>query len=192
MQTKRYKAFWAVAALLGTSAMGVAQAQTQDNMNGSTTNGMDMRAKNAQMLINTLSEEKTEINTLAAQQMQFKRLGGRENMRLVALWNRMIRDHKAGAPLLMQLIRKHGGDPNQARILKAPVLGTQEQMLMATHRAHEMAVNTSQIRHGQTDDWAIKNAMKKRATMARKHIRWMMPYHDHNMMSGQEVQETSK
>jgi hypothetical protein len=89
-------------------------ARAQGDMAG------DTRSSNAQMLINTLSEEKTEINTLAAQQAQFRKLGGRENMRLVALWGRMIRDHKAASPTLMSLTRRNGGDPMQARIMKPP------------------------------------------------------------------------
>jgi hypothetical protein len=172
MKTTRCMRFLAVAAVMGTGAMTFdalqvrVQAQETMSMN-----------RNAQMLINTLSEEKTEINTLAAQQAQFKKMGGRENMRLAAMWGRWIREHKAASPTLMALTRKHGGDPNQARILKPPVLGSQEKMLNATHKDHEMAVMTSQMRHGQTDDPAIKRAMRKRATLARKHLREMAPYH---------------
>ena len=144
---------------------------------------MDARAKNAQMLIRTLSEEKTEINTLAAQQAQFKKLGGRENLRLAAMWGRWIREHKAAGPTLMKLIQQNGGDPMAAKILKAPVLGPQEKMLDVTHKDHEAAVMTSQMRYGMTNSNAIKTAMRKRATLARKHIRQMAPYHDkHNMM----------
>ena len=145
--------------------------------------GMDARAQNAQMLIRTLSEEKTEINTLAAQQAQFQKLGGRENLRLAAMWGRWIREHKAAGPALVKLIQQNGGDPMAAKILKAPVLGPQEKMLDVTHKDHEAAVMTSQMRYGMTNSNAIKTAMRKRATLARKHIRQMAPYHaKHNMM----------
>jgi hypothetical protein len=148
---------------------------------------MTVRQKNAQMLIQTLSEEKTEINTLAGQQAQLKKMGGRENRRLAAMWGRWIREHKAAGPTLMRLIRQNGGDPNQARILKPPVLGTQERMLNATHMDHEKAVMTSQMRHAATNSGAIKRAMHKRANLARKHLRQMAPYHRmHDNMAGND------
>jgi hypothetical protein len=204
MKTKNVKsAGW----LLGLSAVALASGslvRAQDTMddsasgeaNATTTvapssgsagsamdSGMDTRAKNAQMLIRTLSEEKTEINTLAGQQAQFKKLGGRENLRLAALWGRWIREHKAAGPTLMRLIQQNGGDPMAAKILKAPVLGSQQKMLDVTHKDHEAAVMTSQMRHNMTGSGAIKTAMHKRANLARKHIRQMTPYHDkHNMM----------
>ncbi|MDF2439900.1 MAG: hypothetical protein JWN98_884 [Abditibacteriota bacterium] len=169
---------WLCALSVAILAGSTRVAQAQNDMAG------DARSKNAQMLLNTLSEEKTEINTLAAQQAQFKKMGGRENLRLAALWGRWIRDHKAAGPTLMRLARKHGGDPNQAKILKPPALGTQEQMLNATHKDHEMSVMTSQLRHGTTTDPAIKRAMQTRASIARKHLRQMAPYHKmhHEMM----------
>jgi hypothetical protein len=144
---------------------------------------MDTRAKNAAMLIQTLSEEKTEINALAAQQARLQQLGGGENLRLAAMWGRWIREHKAAGPGLMRLIRQNGGDPMDAKILKQPVVGAREKMLDATHKDHEAAVMTSQMRHGMTDSSAIMTAMHKRANLARKHLRQMAPYHDkHNMM----------
>src|SRR4028118_766122 len=90
--------------------------------------GMDARAKNAQMLIQTLSEEKTEINTLAAQQARFRQMGDRKSLRIHRMWGRWIREHKAGSPTLMRLTRANGGDPNAAKILKPPALGGQETM----------------------------------------------------------------
>ena len=170
MWGKKWLCTLGVAMLAGTGAV-----QAQDNSD------MD---REAQALVNTLSEEKTEINTLAAQQAMFKKMGGRENMKLAAMWGRWIRDHKAGSPTLMRLTRKHGGDPMQAKIMKPPVLGSQEQMLNATHKDHEMAVMTSQMRYGMTSDPAVKRAMHKRANTARKHLRQMAPYHKmhHQMM----------
>lgn len=149
--------------------------QAQNNSMG------DMRSKNAQMLIQTLSEEKTEINALAAQQAAFRRMGGAENMRIARMWGVWIREHKAGGPMFERLIRANGGNPNAAKILKPPVLGTKAQMLMATHKDHEAAVMTSQMRHRMTNSTAIKAAMSKRAKLARKHLKQMAPLHDKMM-----------
>ena len=185
---------WALGALLigGVgAAQNVAHAQPVDEMAVGNQSMNGMRTRNADMLIQTLSEEKTEINSLAAQQAMFKKMGGRENRRLASLWGRMIREHKAAAPGLMRLIRANGGDPMQAKVLKAPPLGDKPKMIHATHVAHEMAVRTSQMRHGMTDSNAVKNAMRKRANLARKHIRLMEPYHEMamggNSMNGQKV-----
>jgi len=149
-------------------------------------NSSMMRQRNAQMLIRTLSEELTEINTLAAQQARFRAMGDSESQRIARLWGVWIREHKAAGPTLRNLIRANGGNPDQAMILKAPVLGSKAQMLEATHRDHEAAVMTSQMRYGMTNSRAIKRAMNKRANLARKHIRQMMPFHhhDHNMDMG--------
>ncbi|HEX8553019.1 MAG TPA: hypothetical protein VF681_15855 [Abditibacteriaceae bacterium] len=136
------------------------------------------RARNAQMLIQTLSEELTEINSLAAQQAMFRRMGDAESTRIARLWGVWIREHKAGGPMLMKLIRQNGGDPSQARILKAPPLGTKMEMLHATHMDHMNAVMTSQMRHRMTNSGKIKMAMRKRANLARKHMRQMMPFHN--------------
>lgn len=150
---------------------------------GSKMGTMDGRMKNAAMLIQTLSEEKTEIAALAAQQARFRQMGGRENMRLATMWGRWIAEHKAGGPMFMRLIKQNGGDPMAAKVLKAPVLGTREQMLDATHKDHQAAVMTSQMRHGMTGSPAIMRAMHKRANLARKHLRQMAPYHmKHDMM----------
>jgi rubrerythrin len=188
---KRQKKFgWCILGISALLCANTGGAVAQDGMQGSSGNSTTMNGnsmggmnKNAQMLINTLSEEKTEINLLAAQQAQFKKMGGRQNMRLASLWGRMIREHKAASPTLMRLTRKHGGDPAQAKIIMQPVLGSVETMIKATHKTHDMSVKTSQIRWGQTTDPAIKRAMSKRAKMARKHIRWMMPYHSIGGMS---------
>ena len=201
MKTKKAKWLLGLCTVMLGSA-GLVRAQHDDNNMdgmdraanavanaGASVDAMDTRTRNAQMLIQTLSEEKTEINTLAAQQAMFRRMGGRENTRLARLWGQWIREHKAGGPTLMRLIRQNGGDPMQARILKAPVLGTQERMLDATHKDHEMAVMTSQMRHGMTNSGAIKRAMRKRANLARKHIRQMAPYHDnhHEMRQDEKI-----
>ena len=134
-------------------------------------------AKDAQMLIQTLSEEKTEIAALAAQQAQFRKMGGSENNRIARMWGVWIRQHKAGAPMLMKLIKQNGGDPMQAKILKAPPLGDKVKMLAATHADHQAAVVSSQLRFAATNDMMIKRAMSKRATLARKHLKQMAPVH---------------
>jgi rubrerythrin len=102
-------------------------------------------------------------------------MGDRESLRIHRMWGRWIREHKAGSPTLMRLARNNGGDPNAAKILKPPALGDKAAMLRATHMDHEMAVRTSQARYAATNDRAVKAAMKKRANLARKHIREMMP-----------------
>jgi rubrerythrin len=148
--------------------------------------GTDARSTKAQMLLQTLSEEKTEINTLAAQQARFRQMGDRESLRIHRMWGRWIREHKAGSPTLMRLIRNNGGDPNAAKIMKPPALGDKATMLRATHMDHEAAVRTSQMRYAATNDRAIKAAMTKRANLARKHIREMMP-----LMRGMSMSNTS-
>jgi hypothetical protein len=90
----------------------------------------------------------------------------------------MIRDHKAASPTIVSLIRRNGGDPAAARILKAPVLGSQMQMLHADMMDHMKAESTSQMRYTATDSSAVKTLMKKRAGIARKHMAWMHPYHN--------------
>jgi hypothetical protein len=170
---------------LALASTQIAGAQVAQAQNDSMTASPD-----AEMLIATLSEEKTEINTLAAQQAMFRRMGDRESTRLARLWGVWIREHKAGGPMLMRLIRANGGDPEAAKILKPPVLGDKAKMLHATHMDHEAAVKTSQMRWAATRDPQIRMAMHKRANLARKHIRQMMPYMrrhmqhmnmDHNM-----------
>jgi rubrerythrin len=137
--------------------------------------GSEAGSTDAQKLIRTLSEEKTEINTLAAQQARFRQMGDRQSLRIHRMWGRWIREHKAGGPLLMRLTRANGGNPNSAQILKPPVLGNKATMLHATHMDHVAAVRTSQMRYAATNDRAVKAAMRKRANLARKHIREMMP-----------------
>ncbi len=145
--------------------------------------GMNMRSMNAAMLIATLSEEKTEIAALSAQQAKFRQMGGRENLQIARMWGRWIAEHKAGGPTFMRLIKQNGGDPNEAHVLKPAVLGTRQQMLDATHKDHQAAVMSSQMRYGMTNSRAIKRAMHMRGNLARKHLRQMAPYHAmHNMM----------
>jgi hypothetical protein len=138
----------------------------------------DTKSENARMLIQTLSEEKTEINSLTAQQAAFRKLGDAQSMKIARLWGVWIREHKAAGPKLMQLIKANGGDPSEAKILKAPPLGDKMKMLHATHVDHAAAVATSQMRHRMTKSGAIKMAMHKRAALARKHMRQMAKYHN--------------
>jgi len=186
------KVMWTLAIGATTVFAGAAVAQDDMDMdmdgnavaNTATSSGMSgksaMHMKEAQMLIATLSEEKTEINALAVQAMKFKQMGGNRNMKIVSMLNRMIRDHKAAGPKLMALIKKHGGDPMDAKILKAPVLGNEMQMLHADMEDHMKAEMTSQMRHRMTSDRAVKTAMHKRAGIARKHMTWMKKYHSMN------------
>lgn len=145
---------------------------------------MQMRMRNSQMLIQTLSEEKTEINALAAQREMFLKMGGTQNRRIASMYGRWIKEHKAGGPTFMRLIRANGGNPMDAKILKAPVLGSAAAMLMATHKDHQAAVMGSQMRYSMTMSPAIKAAMHKRANLARKHLAQMAPYHS-MMMNGE-------
>ena len=138
----------------------------------------EMRADHAQLLIQTLSEEFTEVRNLAAQQARFRQMGDAESHEIARMYGRWIDEHKAGVPALAHLIRQHGGDPETATELKPPVLGTKEEMLRATHAAHVAAVRTSQARYGATSDWDIRWAMNQRANLARKHIAEMNRRHD--------------
>ena len=132
--------------------------------------------EDAAMLIRTLSEERAEIRQLAAQQAAFKRMGGRRHLRIASMLGRWIREHKAAGPKLEALILRHTGDPRLAVPRESPVLGPEEQMLMATHQDHQKAVINSQARWGMTKSRDIKAFMHKRASMARKHMRQMAPY----------------
>lgn len=167
-----YKALMLAAALCTTAGA----VRAQNGMRGAGMGMSDMRAKNAQMLIQTLSEEKTEINALAAQQAQFRKMNDSQSRQIASMFGRWIREHKAAGPTLMKLIRENGGDPNQAKILKPPVLGSKMQMLEATHMDHQKAVMTSQMRYSMTNSRAVKTAMHKRGNLARKHLKQMEPY----------------
>lgn len=137
----------------------------------------ETRQMHADLLLRTLSEEFTEVRNLAAQQARFRQMGDAESHEIARMYGNWIREHKAGVPGLAYLINKHGGDPEQATELKAPVLGTKAEMLAATHAAHQEAVRTSQVRFGATDDWDIRWAMNKRANLARKHLAEMERHH---------------
>lgn len=176
---------WGVTAVI-CSAASVVQAGYDpgpDMNGGSATAGMvneseAVRNADAQMLIRTLSEELTEIRELAGQQARLRQLGGSENNRIARMYGRWIGEHKAGSPLFVRLIQMHGADPGDATVLHQPRLGDKMSMLHITHMAHMEAVRTSQMRHGATNDWRVKNAMRKRANLARKHMREMTPFHD--------------
>ena len=164
-------------ALLATAVIGGSAASTRAmDMKSSDGAMMDMKSMNAEMLIKTLSEEKTEINALASQQAQFRKMGGVENDKIARMFGVWIREHKAGGPMFVRLIKENGGDPNDAKVLKSPVLNDRDEMLMATHKDHEAAVMSSQMRYAKTNSNAIKMAMHKRANLARKHLRQMAPY----------------
>lgn len=168
-----------VAILLAGSVASTRAAQAQMRASDS---AVDMRAKNAQMLIQTLSEEKTEIANLAAQETRFRKMGGSQNLKIATMWRRWIAEHKAAGPMLMKLIKNNGGDPMRARILKSPALGSKAMMLMATHRDHEAAVATSKMRAHATNNGSVRNAMTKRVALASKHLREMAPYHSMKTM----------
>jgi hypothetical protein len=155
-----------VAAIMGVVLVGVAAS------------GARAQDKDARMVTQTLSEEKTEIQQLAAQQAMLKKMGGPENRRIASMFGRWIVEHKAAGPTLMNLIRKHGGNPTDVKILKAPVLGDKTKMLHATMVDHMKAVESSRARAAMTNDAAVKKAMRARIALASKHMRQMKPYHN--------------
>lgn len=168
-----------IATALVASAVLIGGAASTRAMDMKNSDGMmmhDNNPMNAEMLIKTLSEEKTEINALASQQAQFRKMGGMENDKIARMFGVWIREHKAGGPMFMKLIKQNGGDPNDAKIMKSPVLGDRDEMLMATHKDHEAAVAGSQMRYAKTSSSDIQMAMHKRANLARKHLRQMAPY----------------
>lgn len=144
----------------------------------------DMVMQNARLVVDTLSEEKTEINTLKAQAMAFRKMKGSSNKRIANLLDRMRREHEAASPGMMKLATSLGGDPMSAKIMKPPVIGAPSEMMHATHMDHMKAVQTSQMRWKMSNDYRVRAAMNKRANLARKHIRWMKPYHDRMMRHG--------
>ena len=178
---KMYQKALLMAVLTG-AIIGVSYAgydATDESPADSVTNNenAETRELHAKMLIQTLSEEFTEIEALASQQVKFREMGDSESIAIARMYGTWIRDHKAGVPALAYVIRLHGGDPEDAKELKPPVLGTKDEMLMATHMDHEAAITSSQMRYGATDDWMIKELMNKRANTARKHLAEMADYH---------------
>ena len=114
----------------------------------------------------------TPMNSLGSRSCA---LNSRDEARMYGRW---IRDHKAGVPALAAAIRAHGGNPEDATELKSPVLGTKHEMLMSTHKDHEAAIMTSQMRYSATTDRDIRHLMSKRADTARKHLSEMKKSHN--------------
>ena len=173
-------------AVLTGAIIGVSHAgydATDDAAENSVTvnEGVTMRGAHAGVLIQTLSEEFTEIEALASQQAKFRAMDNSESTQIARMYGRWIREHKAGVPMLAALIRAHGGNPEDAKELKAPVLGTKMEMLHATHMDHMAAVMSSQLRFkiAKADgDEPVMMFLNKRATMARKHMAEMGKYHN--------------
>lgn len=160
---------WKTGLVLAALTLGASSARAQM---------MDVKAMNAEMLVRTLSEEKTEIAHLASQQAMFRKMNDMESTKIARMLGMWIRMHKAGAPMLEKLIRANGGDPMDAKVLKPAVLGDKTKMLHATEMEHMAAVETSQIRYGKTNSAAIKMTMHKRANLARTHLKQLKPYHN--------------
>jgi hypothetical protein len=135
----------------------------------------------AAKLIRTLVEEKSEIRQLVAQQAAFRQLGGRQNLRIANLLGRMAREHEAAGPRLVNLIRRHAGNPELAVVRKSPVVGTPAQMLAADHQDHVDAVINSQARARTTTSADVRRFLHMRANLARTHLREMAPYMRHGM-----------
>jgi len=173
-------------AVLMSGAIGVSYAgyDEDDGMEGGSMSmgeSSGTRQTHADALVQTMSEEITEIAAMASQQAKFREMGDAESTRIARMYGNWIRDHKAGAPALKKLIVAHGGDPADAKILKAPALGTKMEMLHATHMDHMAAVMTSQMRFkiAKADsDEKVMMLMNKRAGVARKHMRQMGKYHN--------------
>ncbi len=138
----------------------------------------DMMMQNSRLVVDTISEEKTEIAALKAQAAQLRKLGGSKNVKIAKLFDRMRREHEAAGPMLMKLAKSLGGNPSSAKIMMAPKIGSTMEMLHAEHMDHTKAVQSSQMRWKMTNSTKVRSAMNKRATLARKHMKWMMPYHN--------------
>lgn len=139
----------------------------------------DMRmVQNPRFMVDTLSEEKTEIAALKAQAMKLRNLGGSKNVKMANLLDRMRREHEAAGPKMIALTKSVGGNPALAKIMKPPVIGSPGEMLHATHMDHDKAVKMSQLRWKMSNSPKVRTAMTKRATLARRHMRWMKPYHN--------------
>jgi hypothetical protein len=139
----------------------------------------------AALLLQTIAEENAEIRQLASQQAMFRQLGGTENNRIARLFGRWIREHKASVASLTRLANQAGGNTLLAPPPKAPVLGSKSQMLHATMMDHMRAIQTAQQRYQLVSRFesspqhrrAVQAAMSKRASLARKHMRQMQPFH---------------
>jgi hypothetical protein len=165
-------------AILGVARAGYDEGSLLEEDSHAVTESDATRQMHAQMLIRTLSEEFTEVQDLASQQARFRQMGDAESTQIARMYGRWIREHKAGVPALARLIRLHGANPEEAKELKNPTLGSKDEMLMATHSAHVAAVNSSQMRYAATGEWGIQWFMHNRANLARKHLAEMAKYHD--------------
>ena len=165
-------------AVLGVARAGYDEGSLLEEDSRAMSESTATRQMHAEMLILTLSEEFTEVEELASQQARFRQMGDAESTQIARMYGRWIREHKAGVPVLARLIRIHGGNPEDAKELKNPTLGKKEEMLTATHKAHEAAVAASQMRYAATGEWGIQWFMHMRANMARKHLREMARFHD--------------
>jgi hypothetical protein len=101
-------------------------------------------------------------------------------MKIANLFDRMRHEHEAAGPALMRLAKSVGADPSRAKVIMAPKIGSAMEMLHAEHVDHAKAVQMSQMRWGMTNSAQVRTAMHKRANLARKHLRWMQPYHNAN------------
>lgn len=165
-------------AIMGAAHAGYEEGNVPDDGSDMRMASAATREAHARMLVQTLSEEFTVVRNLASQQARFRQMGDAESHQIARMYGSWIREHKAGVPMLASLIRRHGGDPSEAKELMNPVLGTKAQMLEATHMAHEAAVRTSQMRYGAIADWDVRMFLEKRANLARQHIREMNRFHD--------------
>jgi len=162
-------------AMMGSSKMGGSKMA-----GGMMKESATMRQADLNALMKTLSEEKTEIAQLTAQQAAFRKMGGAENLKISRMWGRWIVEHKAAGPKLMSLIKMHGGNPMMAKVMKSPVLGDKMTMIDSTHKDHVAAVMTSKQRAAMSSDPMVDKAMMGRVKLASKHIRQMAPFH-HSM-----------
>lgn len=184
------------AASSGAASPTVATPRVMAGAKGGTRGGPPTEAPYDEMAINdlaaslirTLTEERAEVRQLAAQQAAFRKMGGRQNLRIASMLGRWIREHKAAEPRLVALIRRHAGNPELAVVRKSPILGDRMQMLHATHQDHVNAVVNSQARYKMASSNDVRAFMHKRANMSRKHIRQMAPYMRGHNMRGQNMQ----
>ncbi len=137
----------------------------------------DMMQQNPRFVMDTISEEKTEIAALQAQAMQLRKLGGSKNRKIANLLDRMRHEHEAAGPGMMKLAKSLGADPSTTKVMMAPKIGSPMEMLHAAHMDHAKAVQMSQMRWGMSNSPKVRAAMHKRGNLARKHMRWMTPYH---------------
>ncbi len=149
---------------------GQEQRPEQQRETGQPEVAQDVPKDPMQILITMLGMQKGEVEELRAQAKQLDDLGDDQ---AASLWHRMIADHQKAVNTLTDLIKRRGGDPNQAKAPHQPVVGTGVEMIRHMHEDHHNAVEKLRAFRQATSDPDIQNFTQKAIATTTKHIEWM-------------------